>query len=172
MPSFHLAGAVCELGANVRRQRAMRGTPKSRKGALTAPLGVASLLVLAPIALMSAPVAGAASPCGANGAFTQIGSIVTCHYTAAGQDTFSVPSGVSSLDVIAAGARGGDGTGYGGAGAMVRDASVPVLGGENLTVWVGSPGASSGFGSGGAGGAPGGGPGGAQVTAVGADTPP
>jgi hypothetical protein len=67
-----------------------------------------------------------------------------------------VPSGVSSLDVVAVGAAGGSSLGSGGAGegASVEDGAVPVTGGS-LQVVVGGAGQS--HADGGAGGAPGGG---------------
>ncbi|WSA81803.1 hypothetical protein OG930_43750 [Streptomyces sp. NBC_01799] len=49
----------------------------------------------------------AAGPCGANGVFSQSGSTVSCTYTAAGEDTFTVPPEVSSVSVMAIGAPGG-----------------------------------------------------------------
>ena len=72
-----------------------------------------------------APVAGAQAdgPCGSQGVYSTSGNIATCTYPTAGQDTFVVPEGVTSIDVIAAGAAGGaggNGGGAGGAGASVE----------------------------------------------------
>jgi uncharacterized repeat protein (TIGR01451 family) len=114
----------------------------------------------------------------ASGDCTTRGTTVTCAYTyTGGTQSFTVPPGVSSLDVTAAGAAGGhaaDGTfgntgcgsnGSGGPGASVEDTAVPVgtLQGQALTVIVGGPGGAGTLTNGGAGGIPGGGgPGGDQ----------
>lgn len=52
------------------------------------------------------------------------------HLHDGGQDSFTVPAGVSSVDVIAVGAAGGAGLGGGGGGegASVEDMAVPVGG--------------------------------------------
>lgn len=94
----------------------------------------------------------------------------SCTFTTAGQESqFTVPAGVTSLDVTAVGAAGGwgydtSGGGQGGSGASVEDPSVTVTPGQSLDVWVGSVGGDgtqgSYFASGGAGGIPGGGAGG------------
>jgi hypothetical protein len=116
------------------------------------------------------------TPCG-NGSFSSSGSpgsTATCTYTTLGSDAFTVPAGVSSLDVTAVGASGGAGYDHakfpdygaaGGAGASVEDTAVPVTGTQVLPVWVGSFGgggtySGTGSGDGGAGGSPGGGAGG------------
>lgn len=104
--------------------------------------------------------AAAAGPCGAGGVFSSSASTATCTYATAGQDTFTVPAGVGSIDVVAAGARGGagaSGDAAGGSGASVEDPAVAVTQGDSLTVWVGAPGGAGGFEAGGAGGSPGGG---------------
>ena len=70
---------------------------------------------------------------------------VTCTYTGAGASVFTVPAGVTSLDVTAVGAAGGADTctevggGTGGPGASVEDKAVPVgdFAGKELTVVVG-----------------------------------
>jgi hypothetical protein len=82
---------------------------------------------------------------------------VTCTYTGAGTYSFTVPSGVTSLDVTAVGAAGGsgDGGGGGGAGASVEDKAVPVTAGQVLSVIVGGVGGAGSFTVGGAGGTPG-----------------
>lgn len=90
----------------------------------------------------------AGSVCGANGVFSSAGSTSTCTYTTAGEDTFVVPSGVSTIGVVAIGGRGSAGGnavqqgagGAGGAGAQVS-ASLSVSPLSNLYVEVGSNGA-------------------------------
>ena len=77
------------------------------------------------------PVAGAsaAAPCGSAGTLSSSGATATCTYTGAGQDTFTVPAGVTSLKVTAVGAAGGGGglaLGAPGSGASVQDSAVPV----------------------------------------------
>jgi hypothetical protein len=105
----------------------------------------------------------------ASGDCTTTGTTVTCTQTGAGTYSFTVPQGVTSLDVVAVGAAGGAGAPVanpvspGGPGASVEDAAVPVstYQGQALTVIVGGVGGNgtSGFGTamGGAGGRPGGG---------------
>jgi hypothetical protein len=92
------------------------------------------------------------------------GAMVTCTYTGAGTYSFTVPAGVTSLDVTAVGAAGGNlGTGCipntGGAGAAVEDKAVPVGTdqGQALAVIVGGVGGTGLTADGGAGGTPGGG---------------
>ena len=93
--------------------------------------------------------ADAQSPCGTTGTFN--GS--TCTYTTAGEDTFTVPAGVTSVHVVADGAAGAFGptVSPGGAGAQVT-ADVPVTPGSTLYVNVGVGGGASGSADGGAGG--------------------
>jgi HYR domain len=106
--------------------------------------------------------AQAASPC------TTVGTTVTCTYTGAGTYSFSVPTGVTSLDVTAVGAAGGFGCKCnrdaepGGLGASVEDTAVPVNTYQNqaLSVVVGGVGGTGSFSEGSvvaAGGSPGGG---------------
>jgi hypothetical protein len=68
-----------------------------------------------------------------------------CVFTGAGTYQFNVPSGVSSLDVVAVGAAGGVGYSGGtpGKGASVEDAAVSVSPNAGLSVVVGGPGAGS-----------------------------
>ena len=99
--------------------------------------------------LMAAPAEALPSEC------SQSGLTVTCSYFVAGSHTFTVPAGVSSLHVIAAGAPGAavfGGAIRGGVGAAVEYSAVPVSEGQSLTVWVGSPGDQGGVPGGGAGG--------------------
>jgi hypothetical protein len=111
-------------------------------------------------AIGPAAIASAAAPCGSAGTLSSSGATTTCTYTGAGQDTFTVPAGVSSLNVTAVGASGGrgDSTGWSpAAGASVRDGAVPVSPEQTLTVVVGGIGGDGAETSGGEGGTPGGG---------------
>ncbi len=90
-------------------------------------------------------------------------STQTFFYTGAEQ-TFTVPAGVFSVEVLAVGGRGGDADQLGGAAAQVTG-DLSVIPGETLYVEVGGPGGDSGFGGGGGfngGGAGAGGGGGAS----------
>jgi hypothetical protein len=69
---------------------------------------VAALIEFGSILMGGSGVASASGPCGTNGAFSSSGSTDTCTYTANAQDTFAVPSGVSSLSVVVDGVAGGD----------------------------------------------------------------
>jgi len=89
--------------------------------------------------------ASASSPCGSTGDYSTSGTTATCAYTSAGiEDTFSVPTGVTSLSVTAVGASGGTGALEGdlpGAGAVVVNTGLPVPpGASTLWVDVGGPG--------------------------------
>ncbi|MEQ9188569.1 MAG: GEVED domain-containing protein [Cryomorphaceae bacterium] len=105
-------------------------------------------------------------------AFPQAGQTVTFNYTGAAQ-TFTVPTGVTSLIVDMAGAQGGPSnySGVGGLGGRVQ-CTLSVTGGQVLNLYVGGAGASpaGGFNGGGTGTAPGnngGGGGGATDIRVG-----
>jgi hypothetical protein len=127
----------------------------------------AAMVLVGPTA---AAVAGSGTVAQAADGCTGTGT-VTCTYTGAGASAFTVPAGVTSLDVTAVGAAGGADTctavggGTGGPGASVEDKAVPVgdFAGKELTVVVGGAGGvGSGShlalgGAGGAGGTPGGG---------------
>jgi hypothetical protein len=119
-------------------------------------------------ALASPLAASADNPCGSSGVLSQVGSVQTCTYTAAGTDTFTVPSGVSSLDVVAIGAAGGagDAGGPGGLGASVEDTAVPISPNDVLGVTVGGVGSHGQGNTGGAGGTPGGGGAGGDYPAI------
>jgi hypothetical protein len=113
-----------------------------------------------------AGVGSAASPCGSAGVLSMSGGTQTCMYTSTGQDTFTVPAGVSSLHVVAVGGLGGGREGHpGGFGAQVS-ADVPVQSGASLYVEVAGNGGpanaatDSAPGTGGSGGSNGGGAGG------------
>jgi len=121
--------------------------------------------------LVGAPGALAASPCGATGVLTTAGLTETCTYTTTGEDTFTVPAGVSSLHVIAVGGQGGA-TAFGddgGFGGQVS-ADLAVQGGAGLYVEVGGNGGdgsrSNNAYAGGAGGLNGGAVGGAGGTST------
>jgi len=86
-------------------------------------------------------------------------TIQTFTYTGTEQ-TFTVPGGVSSIQVIAIGARGGEASGAGGEAAEVRG-SVTVTPGQTLYIEVGGKGANAPGGAGGFNGGAGGGGGGA-----------
>jgi hypothetical protein len=97
----------------------------------------------------AAVLASAAAPslasgtCGTAGVVSTASGTITCTYSGARADTFTVPPGVSSLDVVAIGAAGG--TGYKspnspGQGASVEDTAVPVSGNQSVSVIVGAVG--------------------------------
>jgi hypothetical protein len=94
-------------------------------------------------AVPSAPVASASSPCGTAGSFSAPGPTYSCTYTMAGmEDTFAVPTGVTSVAVSAVGAPGGDSPGgaSGGMDAVVVNGALPVTPGSPLWVDVGAAG--------------------------------
>lgn len=67
---------------------------------------------------------------------TSSGTTDTCTYSTAGtEETFSVPAGVSALDVSAVGAAGGPGGGAAGSGAIVQNTALPVPAGVT-ELWV------------------------------------
>src|SRR5580698_3454831 len=82
----------------------------------------------------SGPTAEAASTCGTSGTMSTSGTHFSCTYTVSSnsglEDSFTVPAGVTSLDVVAVGAAGGagggdgGGGGSGGSGASVEDSAV------------------------------------------------
>jgi len=124
--------------------------------------------------LLMATPAHADAICGTGVTVVRAGTTASCTYTAVGEAAFTVPAGVTSLDVVAIGARGGDGTGgdgfggtpgVGGRGARV-EATLDVTPGDTLYAEVGGPGETgpdtciSGEREGGPGGANGGGLGG------------
>ncbi len=86
--------------------------------------------------------------------------VATTNFACTGSEQFwDVPVGVTSVDVVAIGARGGTGSSsgkVGGAGA-VRSGTVPVVPGQRLWIEVGCDGVSPGAGAPGAGGFNGGG---------------
>jgi hypothetical protein len=83
-------------------------------------------------------------------------------YTGKAQ-TFTVPVGVKAVKIVASGASGPSGEyHYGGNGGLVK-ATIPVMPGEKLAIFVGGEGGAAAYGTNGAGGYNGGGDGG-QVT--------
>jgi len=78
------------------------------------------------------------------------GPTVTLGYTG-GVQTYVVPVGVNTITVDARGARGGNGsTGAGGQGGRIK-ATIPVVPGETLNIYVGGAGFDSGVNTGGGG---------------------
>jgi hypothetical protein len=111
-------------------------------------------------------VGSAASPCGTAGVLSASGATQTCTYTGSGQDTFTVPAGVSSLHVVAVGGLGGGREDHPGGFGAKATADVPVQTGALLYVEVAGNGGpaneatANGPGAGGAGGFNGGAAGG------------
>jgi hypothetical protein len=104
--------------------------------------GVAVALLLAlPLAMVvSTGGASAAAPTGCS----QSGDAVTCSFTTVGQHAFTVPAGVSSVQVVAVGGHGGSVPGFGtpgGLGAMVSGQLAGLAAGETLYAEVGGNGA-------------------------------
>lgn len=125
---------------------------------LRARTGISRTAVLSALCALAAVLA---SPVAAAQATTQ-----TFSYTG-GEQTFTVPAGVTSLEAVATGGSGGSAAGAGGSAALVTG-TVSVTPGETLYVEVGGNGqdggpdgnsgaSSGGFNGGGAGGAGGGG---------------
>jgi hypothetical protein len=140
---------------------------EGRFGVRFARLTSVALGVLGAALFSGTPAAVAAAPCGTNGALTPGGFVATCTYTRAGEDTFTVPPGVTSLDVAAVGAAGGSTSlAAGGFGAEVINTGLPIPSGKTeLFVDVGANGTSTGGGpfDGGAGSTNGGGGGGSSA---------
>lgn len=134
----------------------------ARAGGLAAAIAAAVLLPAGPARAQDACEAAGGTP-------DVTETMVTCTFESPATYRYVVPSGVSSLDVTAVGARGGQGgarppygASTGGEGARVEANNINVTGGESLTVIVGEVGGAGGqFDNGGAGGTPGGGQGGA-----------
>ena len=86
-------------------------------------------------------------PCGSYGVYSASGASASCAYSKQGyEDTFAVPAGVATLNVLAVGAPGGEGFGSaGGFGADVTNAALPVSPREALWVDVGQAGPSSSY---------------------------
>jgi hypothetical protein len=89
--------------------------------------------------LVSVTGARAALPAGC----TAGGQTITCAYSNTGaEQSFTVPSGVSSLQVVAVGASGGGQNGFLGGAAGTASGSVAVAVGATLYVEVGAPGSN------------------------------
>jgi hypothetical protein len=128
---------------------------KRGRGLRSAATAAAAISLLAGTALLAGAAAPAASasvttPCGSAGAYSAAGTAGgTCTYAGAGtEDTFTVPFGVTDLDVTAIGAPGGSGAASnnpapGGNGAIVTNPALAVQPGATLYVDVGAPGADA-----------------------------
>jgi hypothetical protein len=97
----------------------------------------------------SSASASAAKLCGSTGVYSAAGDTSTLTYNGAGtEDTFAVPSGVTSLQVTAIGAPGGNGgasfdAALGGESAIVTNPALAVQPGATLYVDVGAPGSAN-----------------------------
>src|ERR1700722_6964491 len=119
---------------------------------MAALLGGLTTVSMTTVTTLTAGPASGSTPCGASGVPTSGAGTDACTYTTAGEDTFTVPTGVSQLSVVVIGAAGGAGgsltgstflTGAtGGSGAKVT-AVVPVMSGTTLYTEVGSDGADA-----------------------------
>jgi DNA-binding beta-propeller fold protein YncE len=124
---------------------------------------VTSALTLASVALGLAAAPALASNAACPGATSS--TATSCTFTNAGTPTFTVPTSVESVDVVAVGAAGGASNttvnnspaAAGGTGASVEDTAVPVGTGDVLNVVVGGAGQNSVYEGNAAGGTPGGG---------------
>ncbi|MGN6869275.1 MAG: choice-of-anchor D domain-containing protein [Solirubrobacteraceae bacterium] len=144
--------------------RFRRGVSRGAHRRLRVVVGLLALIGSTVLTFASSALADLPQNCGAGG------STVTCLYQYTGSEqTFTVPSGVDSVQVSAAGAIGGGRLIPGGA-AAIASTEVPVRPGEVLYVEVGGagqqvPGPTPGGWNGG-GGAPGGGGGGGGASDV------
>ncbi|MGH3776122.1 MAG: hypothetical protein ACRDRR_10380 [Pseudonocardiaceae bacterium] len=69
--------------------------------------GTAAAMALAAPASPALTLVADPGPCGTTGVLTGTTPLV-CTYTTTGSDTFTVPAGVSSVDVVVVGAQGGN----------------------------------------------------------------
>lgn len=99
------------------------------------------VLAAAPLLLVTVPLAAASFQNG-GGTCDYQGTAVQCDYTTVGADTFTVPTPIELLDVVAIGGGGGNGAqgGPGGAGARVTTTGLQVAGGATLALVVGGVG--------------------------------
>ncbi len=146
-------------GGSAGRDRAWR-IAKGRRRVLAVAVGTGTAAAFTVLATTAGTAHAQPLPAGC----TQSGQTVTCSYAyTGGEQTFTVPSGVATLDVTAVGAAGGSVSNLldtnGGPGASVEDTAVPVsvYQGQALTVIVGGVGGTGSYTNGGAGGSPGGG---------------
>jgi hypothetical protein len=86
--------------------------------------------------LLLATDAHAAETCGAHGASSHSGALVTCTYTTVGEDAFAVPSGVGTVSVVATGGAGGPAGSVSGAEADEVQGTLAVTPGAPLFVEV------------------------------------
>ena len=120
-------------------------------------VGRVAIVCLASASLMASAARATSGPCGQSGVLSDAsGQTGTCSYAAGTNDTFTVPSGISSVTVDAIGGKGGGGYlgGSGGSGASVG-ASLSVTPAGQLDLFVagnGGPGSSSSAGAAGTGG--------------------
>jgi hypothetical protein len=113
--------------------------------------------------VVTAFLTGCAGPLPANNPMTAVRAVSaggeTFHYTGKEQ-SFTVPSGVTQIDVAASGAGSPSGDDYYGGRGGLSKATIGVNPGEKLAIFVGGAGVASTGGSGGSGGFNGGGTGG------------
>jgi DNA-binding beta-propeller fold protein YncE len=122
-----------------------------------------SALTLASVALGLAAAPALASNAACPDATSS--TATSCTFTNPGTPTFTVPTSVENVDVVAVGAAGGASNttvnnspaAAGGTGASVEDTAVPVTTGDALNVIVGGAGQNSVYQGNAAGGTPGGG---------------
>jgi hypothetical protein len=92
-------------------------------------------------AALSAPASAAVGPCGTSGSLSTSGGTASCTYTATAEDTFTVPTGVTDVQVDAIGAPGAPSfegaPPPGGRGAEVTGELTGLSSAETLFVEVG-----------------------------------
>ena len=102
------------------------------------------------IAGLTGPAFATTSTCGTSGTPSTSGGTDTCTYGATGSpDTFSLPTGVTSITITALGAGGGTTTGSEGGGGADETGTFAVTRGTTLDVIVGQAGDFDGSGGGG-----------------------
>ncbi len=109
--------------------------------------GLTAVTTAGVTSLVATPASAAGPLCGTTGVQSVSGGTTTCTYTTVGEDTFNVPTGVSSLDITAVGADGTPGA-PGGAGGDGASASATVAvpnGVTTLYAEVGTGGGSGGL---------------------------
>ena len=133
----HSPSATRMVSASLRRA--------SRIGRMTG-----ALLIVVAGCLSFASQASAADTCGTHGVLSAVGNVLTCTYTTSGEDTFTAPLFVTTVNVVAVGQAGGTAcafenaysAGNGGSGARVA-ASLPVTQSTLFVEVPPSPGASN-----------------------------
>jgi len=101
-----------------------------------------------PTGAVAAPVRGCAASVGNSGGvqISREGDNCVLKFTNPGVNTWTVPSGVTSADVLVVGGGGGagfDAAGGGGGGAVVEQLAQPMIAGSTFSINVGSGGATS-----------------------------